>query len=294
MPPPESPRPPSNRDPSRVPLGYEAFAGDRQFATTLARGLALLRCFTPREPVLGNKALAERTGLPRATVSRLTYTLSILGYLRAGRPSRLLPTRLGARHHRLSGARHARAAPGRARPMTALAEACGGSVSMGIRDRLDIVIVETARSSATLDASDADVGLTLPIAGSAIGRAWLAGCDAATRDAVLNAVRVKARPTGRATRRGSTRRSPSTSDAASASWTARCWPTCRRSARRAAARPTASGSRSTARSRAGACRPRGCATRSGRRWSSSCARCAPRAGCADGRAAVDRPRLGHT
>ena len=31
-------------------------AGDRQFATTLARGMELLRCFTPEEPVLGNRA----------------------------------------------------------------------------------------------------------------------------------------------------------------------------------------------------------------------------------------------
>jgi DNA-binding IclR family transcriptional regulator len=38
----------------------------------------------------------------------------------------------------------------------------------------------------------ADTGLSLPIAGSAIGRAWLAGVDAATRDAVLNEIRVKA------------------------------------------------------------------------------------------------------
>ena len=28
--------------------------GDRQFATTLARGLEVLRCFTPLEPLLGN------------------------------------------------------------------------------------------------------------------------------------------------------------------------------------------------------------------------------------------------
>jgi DNA-binding IclR family transcriptional regulator len=37
----------------------------------------------------------------------------------------------------------------------------------------------------------ADIGLLLPIAGTAIGRAWLAGCDEVTRAAVLNEVRVK-------------------------------------------------------------------------------------------------------
>src|SRR5437879_13769359 len=56
--------------------------GDRQFATTLARGLEVLRCFTPLEPLLGNKEISVRTGLPKPTVSRLTYTLNKLGYLR--------------------------------------------------------------------------------------------------------------------------------------------------------------------------------------------------------------------
>jgi DNA-binding IclR family transcriptional regulator len=186
-----APRPPSNRDPSRVPLGFEAHAGDKQFATTLARGLELLRCFTPREPQLGNAQLAARTGLPRSTIARLTYTLTITGHLRAGdRPAsyRLGSTLLSTAYPVLAALTLRQAARG---AMTALAEATGGSVSMGVRDRLDVVLVETARATAALRGSAADVGLTLPIAGSAIGRAWLAGCDAATRDAVLNAVRVK-------------------------------------------------------------------------------------------------------
>ena len=31
----------------RTPEGWSELEGDRQFATTLARGLELLRCFTP-------------------------------------------------------------------------------------------------------------------------------------------------------------------------------------------------------------------------------------------------------
>ena len=48
---------------------HEETLQDRQFATTLARGLDILRCFTPEEPFLGNKELSERTGLPRPTTS---------------------------------------------------------------------------------------------------------------------------------------------------------------------------------------------------------------------------------
>src|SRR5256885_13076191 len=53
-----------------------AVHGDRKFVTALARGLEVLRVFTPTEGLLGNGEIAERTGLPKPTVSRLTYTLT--------------------------------------------------------------------------------------------------------------------------------------------------------------------------------------------------------------------------
>ena len=53
---------------------------DRQFITALARGLELLRCFTPKHQHLGNQELAQLTGLPKPTITRLTHTLSRLGY----------------------------------------------------------------------------------------------------------------------------------------------------------------------------------------------------------------------
>ncbi|ETX12983.1 IclR family transcriptional regulator [Roseivivax halodurans JCM 10272] len=54
---------------------------DRRFATTLARGLAVLRAFRPSDDGLGNAEISQRTGLPKSTVSRLTFTLQALGYL---------------------------------------------------------------------------------------------------------------------------------------------------------------------------------------------------------------------
>ncbi|MBP0657303.1 helix-turn-helix domain-containing protein, partial [Mycobacterium tuberculosis] len=44
--------------------------------------LELLRCFTPQRPYLGNQDLSQLTGLPKATITRLTYTLVKLGYLK--------------------------------------------------------------------------------------------------------------------------------------------------------------------------------------------------------------------
>ncbi len=54
---------------------------DRNFVTALARGLEVLRAFAPGDTELSNTDFAERTGLPKATISRLTYTLVKLGYL---------------------------------------------------------------------------------------------------------------------------------------------------------------------------------------------------------------------
>ncbi len=54
---------------------------DRKFVEALARGLDVLRAFTHGSVVMGNQDIARITGLPKPTVSRMTYTLTKLGYL---------------------------------------------------------------------------------------------------------------------------------------------------------------------------------------------------------------------
>src|SRR3569623_3078620 len=56
-------------------------ATDRSFVVALSRGLEVLRAFHPNDGLLGNQELAARTNLPKPTISRLTYTLTKLGYL---------------------------------------------------------------------------------------------------------------------------------------------------------------------------------------------------------------------
>ncbi|WP_248309564.1 helix-turn-helix domain-containing protein, partial [Bosea sp. Tri-44] len=48
---------------------------------SLERGVAILRAFRPGVSELGNAEIAERTGLAKATVSRLTQTLLGVGML---------------------------------------------------------------------------------------------------------------------------------------------------------------------------------------------------------------------
>lgn len=57
---------------------------DRKFTNTLARGLGVLRAFRASDNGLTHAEIAERTGLPKPTISRLTYTLCELGYLAHG------------------------------------------------------------------------------------------------------------------------------------------------------------------------------------------------------------------
>ncbi len=175
--------------PAATPFSYE-HEGDRQFATTLARGLEVLRCFTPLEPMLGNKEISARTGLPKPTVSRLTYTLTRLGYLRHN--MRLGKYQLGSAvlsiGYPLLASMSVRQI---ARPvMKELADYCNGSVSMGMRDRLSMVYVESCRSGNGI-ATLPDIGTAVPIAQSVIGRAFIASCTPPEREAVLNQMKVK-------------------------------------------------------------------------------------------------------
>ncbi|MEO6973885.1 MAG: IclR family transcriptional regulator [Rhodoferax sp.] len=164
---------------------------DRQFASTLANGLEILRRFTPVKPLLGNNELAERTGLSRPTISRYTYTLCKLGYLRTDDATgkyRLAPAVISLGYPLLASIAFRQMA----RPlMNELARSLQCSVSMGIRDRLSIVYVETSRSDTRKSMQFSDIGLRYPIASTAIGHAFIAGCDVATRDSILNAIRVR-------------------------------------------------------------------------------------------------------
>ncbi len=164
---------------------------DPQFATTLARGLEILRCFAPERPVLGNRDFAQATGMSKATVSRFTYTLVRLGYLRIDPPTG---------RYRLGAAVLPLAYPLLATiplrqvvrfPMRRLADRIGASVSLAMRDRLDLVYVETSRSKSVQSNRYSDIGMAHPIIATANGRAYLAGSTPAEREALMNEIRVK-------------------------------------------------------------------------------------------------------
>lgn len=175
------------------PSNPDGLETDRYLSESLARGLQILACFSAAAPVLTNKDIAARTGLPRPTVSRLTYTLVTLGYLQH-RPKvgkygayELGTAVLSLAHPLLANISVRQVAR---LPMTELADHARGWVSVGVRERLSMVYIETARS-AGVAIMRPDIGQTFPMVNSAMGRAYLAALPPAEREPLLNQLRVK-------------------------------------------------------------------------------------------------------
>lgn len=146
---------------------------DRKFIEALARGLDVLRAFKPGDGFLGNQELAQRTGLPKSSVSRFTYTLTKLGYLTYS--ERLEKYQLGSGVLALGYAYVSNLAVRQiARPfMEDLAETTGTAVGLAARDRLEMIYIEYS-APPEVKTFRHEVGDKVPMASSAVGRAYLA------------------------------------------------------------------------------------------------------------------------
>ncbi|KRR30208.1 MULTISPECIES: IclR family transcriptional regulator [Bradyrhizobium] len=146
-------------------------ATDRSFVVALSRGLDVLRAFQPNDGLLGNQELAARTKLPKPTISRLTYTLTKLGYLTPVprfEKYQLAPSAMALGYAALAnlGVRHL-SEPYR----EALMRETGGAVAVGGRDRHSMIYFGQSRTG--LLGVQLDVGSRVPIATTAMGRAYL-------------------------------------------------------------------------------------------------------------------------
>lgn len=144
----------------------------RKFVEALARGLEVLSCFHPSDHYLGNQEISKRTGLPKSTVSRLTFTLADLGYLNyltTNNKYCLGNAVIGFVYAKLAQMDIRRIS----RPlMQALAEYTQASVNLGIRDQLNMIYIDTYRNTSTFTVQ-LDVGSQIPIATTSMGRAYL-------------------------------------------------------------------------------------------------------------------------
>jgi DNA-binding IclR family transcriptional regulator len=147
-------------------------ATDRSFVVALSRGLDVLRAFHPSDGLLGNQEIAVRTNLPKPTVSRLTYTLTKLGYLTPVprfEKYQLAPSAMALGYAALAnlGVRHLSESY-----REEVMRATGGAVAVGGRDRLSMIYFGQSRNELTLGVQ-LDVGSRIPIATTAMGRAFI-------------------------------------------------------------------------------------------------------------------------
>jgi len=128
--------PTTTRNPGSAPKTKEREgAGDE--VNALARGLTVLRCIAVANAPVSNRELAELTGIPKPTVSRITATLVGTGFLFQLPDSERFV--LTASVLELSnGFLRNFDIRARARPfLTELAERTSLSVHLAVRDRLD-------------------------------------------------------------------------------------------------------------------------------------------------------------
>ncbi len=146
-----------------------------QFVCAVARAFSILRCFEQGAQYLGNQDIARQTGLPKTTVSRLTFTLAALGYLSysAALEKYALGTAVLSLSHALIKDNDVLAI---ARPlMRELAEYTQSAVMLaeGDRDHHRMVLLEVCQGDATFQMNLA-VGARVPHGSTALGRADLA------------------------------------------------------------------------------------------------------------------------
>jgi DNA-binding IclR family transcriptional regulator len=158
---------------------------------SLERGVEILRAFRPGSDLLGNGELAERTGLSRATVSRLSQTLVGMGMLQQEplrKGYRLAPAVLSLAHAMRSGSTILQIA---APLMRALAESKRINVGLAAPDRDEMVYLESIRYSRRVAFRNVVSGQRVPMELTSLGRAYLATTSAAQRKTLYEVFKAR-------------------------------------------------------------------------------------------------------
>jgi DNA-binding IclR family transcriptional regulator len=148
---------------------------------SLNRGIEILRAFRPGIDVLGNSELAERTGIPRATISRLTRTLVDAGLLddvRSERAYRLAASVLSFGHAVRVGSPVLNA-------LGPLMRKRKMNVGLATADRTMMVYLESVRFNPRAALRNVVAGQQVPMELTSLGRAYLAGVPEDQREKLL-------------------------------------------------------------------------------------------------------------
>jgi IclR family pca regulon transcriptional regulator len=173
----------------RPPLQRQADPDDKEFMTTLAKGLAVLGAFGRARPTMTLSEAAQIADLSRATARRVLRTLSILGYVeQEGRAFSLSPRILDFGFAYLSS----QSWIDRALPlMRELSERLGESCSAAMLQGNDIVYVGRVPARRIMSAT-LSVGSRLPALHTALGRILFGFLDEAEIWRRLKSQRIEA------------------------------------------------------------------------------------------------------
>lgn len=158
---------------------------------SLERGVEILRAFRAGSDLLGNGELADRTGLSRATVSRLSQTLVGMGMLQQEplrKGYRLAPAVLSLAHAMRSGSTILQIA---APLMRALAESKRINVGLAAPDRDEMVYLESIRYSRRVAFRNVVSGQRVPMELTSLGRVYLATTSTARRNALYEVFKAR-------------------------------------------------------------------------------------------------------
>lgn len=166
---------------------------DRKFVEALSRGLDVLRAFSQGSVILGNQDIARLTDLPKPTVSRMTYTLTKLGYLSYNpvlEKYQLSSGVLALGYAYVSNLKVRQLA----KPyMDEFARRTNMSVGLTCRDRLHMIYVEN-RMPPEASLLRMEIGLKLPMATTSAGRAYFAAITESGRKLLTDALIEKYGP----------------------------------------------------------------------------------------------------
>ncbi len=161
---------------------------DPRFNNVLARGLAVLRAFQIDRTLLGNLELAQITGLSKPTVSRLSFTLTQLGYLRYREEFgkyELAAGVVGLAYPYLAN----QVVPPVARPlMVELAAKTKTNVGLGVHEDLSVFYLEYALGEDNPNRLQR-AGFRVPVVRTAMGRACIAGMTGERRERLYEHMR---------------------------------------------------------------------------------------------------------
>jgi len=171
-----------------VEPGAEKSTEMRDFVSSLARGLGVIRAFDMQNPQMTLTQVAKRTGLTRAGARRFLLTLAELGYVKKDqRLFSLTPKILELGYAFMASAPLSLTA----RPIVDwVTEQTGESCNMGVLDKDDMVnVAHTGPRGIVM--VNVHVGARIPAAYTAVGRAILAFLPEAELNAYMARLELK-------------------------------------------------------------------------------------------------------